>query len=178
MAKKQTLSDEVKTFIVMQLASFDPPSVVAESVKQEFGITVSRQVVSTYDPATKSGARLGERWKVLFERARKDFRESTDDIPLASKAVRVRTLNRMAMKAVEKNNAPLAASLMKQIAEEMGDVFTNRHKHELTGKNGGPIETKQRFDLAGMTDEELAAYRTLSASAERNRVGDKPPAVH
>lgn len=177
MAKKQSLSDEVKTFIVMQLAAYDPPSVVAESVKQEFGITVSRQLVSGYDPATKAGSRLGERWKVLFERARKDFRENTEDIPLANKAVRVRTLNRLALNAVDKKNAVLAASLMKQIAEEMGDVFTNRQKLEHTGKNGGPIETKPTIDLASLTDAELEAYRIVAAAAERDRSGAQPASV-
>lgn len=133
MAKPQKLSDEVKTFIVTNLAAFEPPSVVVEMVKVEFGLTVSRQSVSAYDPTTKAGKQLSDKWKSLFERARKDFRDSTDDIPLASKAVRVRTLNRLAMSAVEKKNAVLAASLMKQIAEEMGDVYTNRQRHEVAG---------------------------------------------
>lgn len=51
-------------------------------------------------------------------------------------------------------------------------------KHEHTGKDGGPIETKQTIDLSKLTDDELAAYRTLSAASARNRSGDKPPAVH
>lgn len=139
MAKKQSLSDEVKAFIVTRLAGFDAPSEVVEAVRQEFGLTVSRSVVSGYDPATKIGQRMSEKWKVLFEKARKDFRENTDDIPLANKAVRVRTLDGMARLAVEKKNPVLAQSLMKQIAEEMGDVYTNKHKHELTGKNGKPL---------------------------------------
>src|SRR5690349_19358883 len=117
MAKKQTLSDEVKTFIVTKLAGFDPPSVVIEAVREEFGLTVSRSVISGYDPGTKIGQRMSERWKVLFEKARKDFRENTDDIPLANKAVRVRMLDKMARSAMEKKNSVLAQSLMKQIAK-------------------------------------------------------------
>ncbi|WP_414461806.1 DUF2280 domain-containing protein [Hyphomicrobium sp. DY-1] len=178
MAKQRQLSDEVKAFIVMNLAAFEPPSVVIDLVKQEFGIVVSKQSVSGYDPKTKTGQRMSAKWKVLFEKARKDFKESTDDIPLASKAVRVRTLNRMAMAAVEKKNPVLAASLMKQIAEEMGEVYTNRHKLEHTGKDGGPIRSEQAVDLSGLNDEELAAYRIVAAASERYRDRDRSKGVH
>jgi hypothetical protein len=175
MARPQKLSDEVKAFIVTNLASFEPPSAVVALVKDEFGLTVSRQSVSAYDPSTKQGRELSAKWKSLFERARKDFKESTDDIPLASKAVRVRTLNRMAMKAVEKNNAPLAASLMKQIAEEMGDVFTNRHKLEHTGRSGGPIETRAQppIDPTKLTTEELEAFDALLSKAKPDARGSQ-----
>lgn len=43
---------------------------------------------------------------------------------------------------------------------------------ELTGKDGGPIKTEASFDLAAMTDEELAAYHTLAAATQRDRTGD------
>lgn len=139
MAKQQKLADEVKAFIVTNLAAFEPPSVVVELVKGEFGIAVSRQQVSGYDPATRTGKEMSEKWKVMFEKARKDFRESTDDIPLANKAVRVRMLDRMARAAMERKNVQQAKDLMKQIAEEMGEVYTNRHKLEHTGKDGKPL---------------------------------------
>jgi len=136
MAKQRQLSDQVKTFIVMNLAAFEPPSVVVDLVKQEFGLVVSKQSVSGYDPNTKTGERMSAKWKVLFKKARKSFKESTDDIPTASKAVRVRMLDRMARQAMEKKNFQMASQLMKQIAEEMGEVYTNRHKMEHTGKDG------------------------------------------
>lgn len=175
MAKKQTLSDEVKAFIVTNLASFEPPSAVAALVKDEFGLVVSRQSVSAYDPTTKQGKDLSAKWKSLFERARKDFRESTDDIPLANKAVRIRMLDRMARHAIEKKNAPLAQSLLKQIAEEMGDVFTNRHKLEHTGRSGGPIETRAQppIDPTKLTTEELEAFDALLSKAKPDARGSQ-----
>lgn len=51
-------------------------------------------------------------------------------------------------------------------------------KVELTGKDGGPIETRQTLDLSKLTDDELAAYQLLAAASARNRAGDKPAAVH
>ncbi|MEN1613625.1 DUF2280 domain-containing protein, partial [Pseudomonas aeruginosa] len=45
-----TLNSDVKAFIVQALACFDTPSQVAESVKKEFGIEVSRQQIESHDP--------------------------------------------------------------------------------------------------------------------------------
>ena len=39
------LKSEVKSFIVQALACFDTPSQVAEAVKNEFGVVLSRQQV-------------------------------------------------------------------------------------------------------------------------------------
>lgn len=44
------LNGEVKAFIVQALACFDTPSQVAEQVKKEFGLEVSRQQVESHDP--------------------------------------------------------------------------------------------------------------------------------
>lgn len=50
--------------------------------------------------------------------------------------------------------------------------WTEKVSAELTGSNGGPIRTETTFDLSTMTDEQLAAYRTLHAAAGRDRKGD------
>lgn len=49
-------------------------------------------------------------------------------------------------------------------------IFTE--KVEMSGPNGGAIRNEVSFDLTKLTDEELAAYRTLHAAAGRNREGD------
>lgn len=51
-------------------------------------------------------------------------------------------------------------------------------KHEHTGKDGGPIETKQSIDVSKLTDDELEAYRIVLAASARNRAGDQPASVH
>ncbi|MQV45441.1 DUF2280 domain-containing protein, partial [Sinorhizobium medicae] len=53
---------------------------------------------------------------------------------ISHRAVRLRGLQRMAKKAEIQGNMELAASLMKQAAEEVGNAYTNRR--ELTGKDG------------------------------------------
>lgn len=131
---KGKLPLEVQTFVVQSLACFDSPSVVAASVKAEFGETITRQAVEGYDPTKKAGAKLAARWRALFEETRKTFLEDTAGIAISHRAVRLRALQRMAEKAETQGNMVLAASLMKQAAEEMGNAYTNRR--ELTGKDG------------------------------------------
>ncbi|MCY1190252.1 hypothetical protein D9M72_14630 [compost metagenome] len=120
------LSNEVKAFIVQALACFDTPSQVAEAVKNEFGLVVSRQSVESHDPTKRAAHRLAKRWVILFEDTRKRFREETAEIPIANRAYRLRALGRMAEKAESMKNMALTAQLLEQAAKEVGDVYVNR----------------------------------------------------
>jgi hypothetical protein len=128
------LSDEVKAYIVQCLACFDGLAVVVASVKKDYGVEVSRQLVESHDPTKKAGANLGAKWKTLFDETRKTFLEDTAGIAISHRAVRLRALQRMAEKAETQGNMVLAKDLLKQAAEEMGNAYTNRR--ELTGKDG------------------------------------------
>lgn len=130
------LTDEVRTFIVQSLACFDPPSVVVAAVKKEFGEVVKPQAVEAYDPTKRAGRKSAKRWRALFEETRKAFLEDTSKIAISHRAVRLRALQRMAEKAENMGNMALAAQLHEQAAKECGDAYSNRHKHEHTGKDG------------------------------------------
>jgi hypothetical protein len=134
---KERLAPEVQTYIVQALACFDSPKTVADAVKAEFDLTVSRQLVETYDPNKKASARLAAKWVALFEETRKAFLEDTSKIAISHRAVRLRALQRMAERAETMGNIALAAQLFEQAAKEAGDSYTNRR--ELTGKNGAPL---------------------------------------
>lgn len=120
------LSNEVKAFIVQALACFDTPTQVAEAVKREFDIDVTRQQVETHDPTKRCSKTLAKRWVTLFEDTRKRFREETADIPIANRAYRLRALGRMVEKAESMRNLALTAQLLEQAAKEVGDVYVNR----------------------------------------------------
>lgn len=147
---KGKLTIEVQRFVVQCLACFDSPSVVAETVRKEFGLQVTKQAIEGYDPTKRAGAGLAERWRMLFEETRKAFLEDTSKIAISHRAVRLRALQRMAEKAEGMGNMALAAQLHEQAAKECGEAYSNRHKHEHTGKEGGPIEVADmsRNDLA------------------------------
>jgi hypothetical protein len=128
------LTEAQQRFIVQRLAYYDKPSTIVADVKEEFGIVVSRQQVHNYHP---EHGQPSKKWREAFDAHRAAFDREEVQEPLAQRGVRVRLLARMLHRAEERGNVVLAASLAKQIAEEMGGAYTNRR--EITGKNGGPI---------------------------------------
>lgn len=131
------LTDEARTFVVQALACFDTPAQAAAAVKKEFGLSITPQGCEAYDPTKRAGAKLSAKWVALFEETRKTFLEDTSRIGISHRAVRLRALQRMAEKAEDMKNLPLAAQLYEQAAKESGDAYTNRR--ELTGKGGAPL---------------------------------------
>lgn len=135
------LKGEVKAFIVQSLACFDTPSQVVEAVKKEFGFTITRQQVESHDPTKANGKGLAQKWVDMFNGTRERFQNEISDIPIANKAYRLRALDRMATKTEGMKNFALASQLIEQAAKEVGDAYTNKHKFEHSGPNGGAIET-------------------------------------
>lgn len=130
------LTAEVKGFIVQALACFDTPTQVAEAVKKEFNIEITRQQVAQHDPTKSTGANLAGKWRVLFEDTRKRFRDDTADIPIANRAYRLRVLDRMAARAEGMKNIALAAQLLEQAAKETGGTYTNKQQVDLSSSDG------------------------------------------
>ncbi|WP_298967734.1 DUF2280 domain-containing protein [uncultured Methylobacterium sp.] len=136
---QNTLSDEVKTFIVQQLACFDPPSVVVKAVKTEFGEAVSPQQVEAYDPTKRAGQYLSTGLREIFTATREAFLKDTAQIGISHRTSRLRTLQRLADRAESQGNLALAAQLVAQAAKEVGDAFTNKRQVEASGKDGQPL---------------------------------------
>lgn len=134
------LSPEVKAFIVQALACFDTPTQIASQVKQEFGLDISIQQVSSYDPTKAIAKNLGQKWIDLFNATRTRFQTELSDIPIANKAYRLRVLDRMMNNAEKMRNIALATEIIEQAAKECGDAYTNKHKFEHSGPNGGVME--------------------------------------
>ncbi|MDG6423735.1 hypothetical protein QIT82_gp68 [Pseudomonas phage psageK9] len=120
------LSSEVKAFIVQALACFDTPSQVAEAVKREFNIEVSRQQVESHDPTKRCSKTLAKRWVDMFHDARERFRHQAIDIPIANRAYRLRAMGRIIEKAESMKNLSLALQVLEQAAKETGDAYVNR----------------------------------------------------
>ncbi|MEG5846042.1 DUF2280 domain-containing protein [Enterobacter hormaechei] len=136
-----TLKGEVKAFIVQSLACFDTPSQVVELVKKEFGLSITRQQVESHDPTKANGRGLAQKWADMFNATRERFQNEISDIPIANKAYRLRVLDRMATRAEGMKNLALTAEIIEQAAKECGDAYTNKHKFEHSGPNGGAIQT-------------------------------------
>ncbi|WP_431207499.1 DUF2280 domain-containing protein [Burkholderia cepacia] len=133
------LPDAIKVYITQSLACFDTISRVAKAVREEFGVEVSPQQCERYDPTKRAGSSLSKKYREIFERTREEFLKDTSRIGIAHRAVRLRKLDHAVGIAEQRGNIPLMAQLLEQAAKEAGDAFTNRHRLEHTGKEGGPI---------------------------------------
>lgn len=147
------LNNEIRTFIVQAVACFDSPSTVVKAVREEFRVEIAKQSVEAYDPTKRAGRDLAAKWRTIFDETRAAFLEDTARIGISHRAVRLRALQRMAEKAETQGNMVLASSLMEQAAKEMGGAFTNRR--EVTGKDGGPIETTATIDPSKLSTDAL-----------------------
>jgi hypothetical protein len=151
MAAAEELSDDLKHFIVGQLATWATPSEVVATVKADFGIEISRQRVECYDPTKVAGKALSPELTALFEKARTLYLADTAAIGIAQQTYRLRLLERLATRAEAVGNMGMAAMLAEQAAKEMGGAYTNRR--ELSGPGGKPIQTQ---DLTPQTPKEVA----------------------
>lgn len=136
MARGEELTHIQKRFLVQQLACFETPTSAAKAFKEEFGFELQRSRVSYYDPTTKFGAGLAEDLRHLFDSTREKFKADLESIPIANRAVRLKHLQRQLDHFSGLNAAPIVLSLVEAAAKEVGGAFTNKHKHEHTGKDG------------------------------------------
>lgn len=149
------LDVKVKRFIVSSLACWDTPTQVAKSVREEFGIEITRMQVATYDPTKAAGRELSKELKALFAETRAKFKSELDAIPIANQAYRLRSLARMHARAEEQGNAALAAQLLEQAAKETGGAYTNRRQIE-GGDPAKPIH-HAHHRAADLSDDDLAS---------------------
>ena len=160
------LKEPVKMAIVQALACFDTPSQVVELVKQEFGLTITRQQVATYDPTKTTGKNLSKKLVALFEATRAAFLAMKAEIPIAQQAFRLRAVQRELERAQARGNSAMVLQALEHAAKETGGLFTNRR--ELTGAGGGPLKNEltgpEGAPLIPTNPQEAAkAYQQLMA---------------
>ncbi len=144
------LSDEVKEYMVQELALYKRPAQVTASVKTFFELTLDRRQVQHYDPTKGvAGKRLGARWVNLFHETRSRFDAEAAAIPVAKQSYRLAMLQRMAEKAEGKQQFETAARLLEQVAKERGGMYTNTRTLKIDDPR------KALADLLGCRPEEL-----------------------
>lgn len=113
------LHDEA--FIVRSLARYDTPSQVADAVKAQFNVAVSRQQVYRDDPDNADPP--SQRWRELHATTRRAFLRELAEIGVAHKAVaRLRMVDRFARDAEANNFGPQAAAF----TPNLDGTFTQR----------------------------------------------------
>ncbi len=132
-----TLTDEIKTFIVIGLAQYDTPSQVAESVGVNFGVQITRQQVHAYDPACSKPP--AQRWIDLHAATRQAFLADAAEVGIAHRSFRLRMLDRMARQALASNSMLTAAAFLEQAAKECGGLYDRARREHVESAITAPI---------------------------------------
>mgnify|MGYP003612179090 CR=1 FL=1 len=129
-----------KVFIVRSLAQFMTPTEVVVAIKENFRIDVTPQQVEAYDPTKTAGADLSQEFVDLFHEARKKYIDQPIyNIEAANDIVQLRVLSALFIK--KQGNTRDAIKLSDQIQKIVKGFYEK--KIEITGKDGGPLETVQ-----------------------------------
>ncbi|VDR24305.1 Uncharacterized conserved protein [Raoultella terrigena] len=155
-----TLKAECKIFIVQSIACYETPSQVVESVRDKFGIEITRQQVESHDPTKVSSKGLAQKWVDIFNDTRERFLKETSDIPIANKAYRLRVLDRMAINAEVMNSYGMTADILEQAAKEVGGVYTRRRNAEHADKISGTAQTQSTGE-GGSPEEVAYTYKKI-----------------
>lgn len=117
-------------------------------------IAISPQSVEGYDPTKSVGRNLSRPHRELFYAGRDVFRANINAIPIANAAYRIAKLQQYSERAEENGDLALAAAMHKQVAQDLGGVFTSR-------VNLTNTITPQPVDMSHLDQEERDALRAL-----------------
>jgi hypothetical protein len=122
----KSLSSEMQIFIIVQLALFETPQQVVESVKEKFGVELRRNHVFWYD--AEKNPQLGEKWRELFYLVREKYQREIESIPIAHRSYRLRELQKILdrMKNAKPQNTVEMRAILEHAAKDAGSYFEAR----------------------------------------------------
>jgi len=138
-----SLTPEIQSFVVQQLAWYRTPSQVVEDVQEEYGVEVSRSQVHYYHPE-KGDREPKKEWTEQFYDLREAIRNGRVDVAIGQEVWRLKQLLHIYRKLMEMDHYLGAADILKQAAKDRGGEFTNVQKHD-TGESLGDF-LSQAFD--------------------------------
>jgi hypothetical protein len=147
-----SLTPDVQSFVVQQLAWYRTPTQVAEDVQEEFGVEVTRHQVQYYHPE-KGGREPKQEWCEQFYDLREAIREGRVDVAIGQEAWRLQQLMLIYRKLMHMGHYLGAAGMLEQAAKDEGGKYTNRMEH--SGPGGAPIEHSHDIDLSKLTDQQI-----------------------
>ena len=146
------LTTAQQEYVVERLAAFDNPGAVVRSVREKFGIALTRQAVEQYDPTRDR--RCPSRWTTLFQLRRRAILESKGLHGAVDRAAQSRSRERVALCAIE----ALAADMVATLARQIGGAAAQRAAPPLTDAERARaivalLAKAQMLDADAATDE-------------------------
>lgn len=159
------LTERLKEYVIERLAGFDSPVAIVKSLKEEFGITITRQTIESYDPSR--GRKPAKKYREQFFAMRHEILEGKAARVATRKGVRLRWLENMAIHAMAQGDYALADRLLGSIAREVGD----RRPNEAEARPDN-VEARQitEADRARVLAALVAQAEADKAHAAANRV--------
>jgi hypothetical protein len=164
------LPKKAQVFIVTSFATYEAATEIQKLVKENFGVELTLQGVAHYNP--EANKTIAAKWKTLFDETREKFNADTSNIAIASKAFRLRELERHYRRqtsAARVNPVELRATL-EQAAKESGGGYTNRR--EITGPEGKSIVPDGANVILYLPDNGRGDADRKPASADNAEPGD------
>ena len=161
MVEMARINKKVKLFIVKMLAEFNTTTETAKAVKAVFNIEVSQQQCECYDPTKKMGYELSQELKEKFFEYRKVANQELEAIPLANKRYRLQLLQNLVEKFPD--NPVLIPKWAEQAAKEMGGLYTNTSKTQLTGADGQPLNPEHVTHVVATPEQVRQALDELES---------------
>ena len=107
------LTTAQQEYVVERLAAFDSPLEVARSVRDKYGISITRNSIRRYDPTRYP--ECAARWKELFYAARHAMLRNKGQAAALDRAVRVRGRVRTALRALDAHADGMLEQLLRRI---------------------------------------------------------------
>ncbi|MEN6581680.1 MAG: DUF2280 domain-containing protein [Armatimonadota bacterium] len=115
--RKKKLTDVQQEFVLRRLACGFGYQDTVNSIKEEFGISVSANAIRYY----------GLEYKDEIAALRKELTEDISRIPFANKLNRIAHLDVIAKRTYDRRNYPECRATLRQIAEETGEITNDRY---------------------------------------------------
>lgn len=132
MVEMARITKKVKLFIVRMLAEFETPTQVSKTVKEIFNIDVTPQQCEAYDPTKRTGQDLSQELRDKFFDYRRIANEELEAIPVANKRYRLQKIQNLLN--TYPDNPVFTPKWLEQAAKEVGGLYTNTTKTDLTTK--------------------------------------------
>ena len=116
------LPDVIKRRIVEHLACYHTHAEVAELIADEFDVEMTPRHVRAYDPTSFQFAG-SHRWLGYYQAVRKRCAQEVGDIAIAHRAYRMRQLQRILDRAMDRGDYRQALKTLEQAAKEMGNWY-------------------------------------------------------
>jgi hypothetical protein len=160
------LTEALKEEVVILLARFRRPGEVSAHMREEHDLEVPVQQVRKYLP-THPQYEGGEKWRPIFEAARKSYIEDVGNVPIANQGFRLQTLQEGMEAAKKQKNWKLVAELTEQASKEVGGVFTNIRDLNIADSRDRArnLTEDERRDLLLQRFQEAAAGKTATDPA-------------